>query len=163
MKKQALVTTIPVPNIFCLVKGAGEGQMPLNAFDNALLAAGIGDTNIVRMSSIIPPGAQEKAMIDLPKGGLIPAAYAHIDSGLAGEIISAAIAVALPEDTSQAGVIMEYEAKAPLHVVEQVVRQMAEDAFARRKRKIREIKTAGVEHTVKKFGAVFAGAVLWYE
>ena len=157
------MSMVVTPNIFCLVKGAGEGRMLLNAFDQALLAAGVGDTNIVRMSSIVPPGATERDRIDLPKGGLIPTAYAHIDSDLPGEIISAAVAVALPEDRSEAGVIMEYEAKAPLHVVEEKVRQMAEDAFAYRNRKIREIKSIGVEHTVQQYGAVFAGAVLWYE
>lgn len=154
---------LPTPNVFCLVKGAGEGRMLLNAFDQALLAAGIGDTNIVRMSSIIPPGACERSRMVLPKGGLIPTAYAHIDSDLSGEIISAAVAVALPDDITQAGVIMEYEAKAPLHVVEDKVRQMAEDAFAYRNRKLREIKVTGIEHTVQECGAVFAGAVLWYE
>ncbi len=154
---------IPTPNIFCLVKGFGEGRTLLNAFDQALLAAGVGDTNLVRMSSIIPPGAKQHHSIALPKGGLIPVAYAHIDSDQPGEMISAAIAVALPEDPQQAGVIMEYEAKAPLMEVEAIVRQMAEDAFTYRKRKMAGIFTAGVEHIVEECGAVFAGAVLWYE
>ncbi len=154
---------VSTPNIFSLVKGAGEGRMLLNAFDQALLNAGVGDTNLVRMSSIVPPGATERERISLPFGGLIPVAYAHIDSDLPGEIISAAIAVALPVDPALPGVIMEFEARAPLSVVEAKVRQMAEDAFSYRNRELREIKTTGVEHTVKECGAVFAGAVLWYE
>src|SRR5206468_7432297 len=36
--------------------GNAEGSTPLNAFDNALLAAGIGNINLVRISSILPPG-----------------------------------------------------------------------------------------------------------
>lgn len=154
---------VSTPNIFCLVEGAGEGRTLLNAFDQALLAAGVGDTNLVRMSSIVPPGARQRTSITLPKGGLIPVAYAHIDSGEPGEIISAAIAVALPEDPEQAGVIMEYEAKAPLEVVEARVRRMAEDAFTYRNREVAALFSTGVEHTVKECGAVFAGAVLWYE
>lgn len=157
------MTMVPTPNIFCLVKGAGEGRMLLNAFDNALLAAGVGDTNLVRMSSIIPPGASERTRLSLPRGGLIPVAYAHADSDKQGELISAAVAVALPEDSREAGIIMEYDAKEPLSVVEEKVRQMAEDAFVYRNRKIREIKTTGIDHTVRECGAVFAGAVLWYE
>ena len=35
--------------------GHAEGGTPLNAFDNALLAAGIGNINLVKVSSIIPP------------------------------------------------------------------------------------------------------------
>ncbi|MDI6400902.1 arginine decarboxylase, pyruvoyl-dependent [Balneolaceae bacterium ANBcel3] len=154
---------VSTPDIFSLVKGAGEGRMLLNAFDQALLNAGVGDTNLVRMSSIVPPGCKQVSNIQLPPGGLIPVAYAHIDSDIPGEVISAAIAVALPEDESLPGVIMEHEAKAPLSVVEAKVRQMAEDAFTYRNRKLREIKSLGVEHTVEQCGAVFAGAVLWYK
>jgi len=39
----------------CLVAGAAEGASELNAFDGALLSAGIGDLNLVRVTSIIPP------------------------------------------------------------------------------------------------------------
>lgn len=137
--------------------------MVLNAFDQALLEAGVGDTNLVRMSSIVPPGAILKKSISLPKGGLIPVAYAHIDSDQPGELISAAVAVALPEDPTQAGVIMEYEAKAPLKEVESVVRQMAQDAFSMRNRVIGQLFSTGIEHVVSDCGAVFAGVVLWYE
>lgn len=158
-----MISMVQTPNIFCLVKGAGEGGMLLNAFDQALLAAGVGDTNIVRMSSIVPPGAKQRTQITLPKGGLIPTAYAHIDSNQQGEVISAAIAVALPENPEEPGVIMEYEARQPLEMVEARVRQMAEDAFTYRNRKLRELKSIGIEHTVEQCGAVFAGAVLWYE
>jgi len=54
--------------------------MPLNAFDMALLDAGVGDTNLVRMSSIVPPSCKEVEGMLLPKGGLIPIAYGSISS-----------------------------------------------------------------------------------
>ncbi len=154
---------VSTPNIFCLVEGAGEGRTLLNAFDQALLAAGVGDTNLMRMSSIVPPGAKQRKSVTLPRGGLIPVAYAHIDSNKPGEVISAAIAVALPEDPDLAGVIMEFEDRAPLQEVEAKVRQMAQDAFEHRNRKLAALFSTGVEHTVKECAAVFAGAVLWYE
>lgn len=34
--------------------GAGEGETGINAFDKALMDAGIADFNLVEMSSIIP-------------------------------------------------------------------------------------------------------------
>ena len=76
------MTMVETPKVYCLVSGAAEGNTRLNAFDNALLEAGVGDTNLMRMSSICPPGAKEVSRdeIDLPGGGLIPLAYAHIDS-----------------------------------------------------------------------------------
>jgi arginine decarboxylase len=37
--------------------GAGQGRTTLSAFDAALRAAGVGDFNLVRLSSVIPPGS----------------------------------------------------------------------------------------------------------
>src|SRR5205085_9575333 len=37
--------------------GTGEGPTPLAAFDKALLAAGVENYNLIRLSSVIPPGA----------------------------------------------------------------------------------------------------------
>lgn len=151
------------PNIFSLVKGAEEGNTKLNSFDNALLKAGVGDTNLIRMSSIIPPHCTLTPNIDLPKGALIPIAYAAISSDNPGEIISAAIGVGLPENDSEPGLIMEFEDTRPLAEVEAIVKQMVVDGYAYRGRKYREILTIGVEHKVVKTATVFAGAVLWYK
>ena len=156
---------VQTPNIYCLVKGAAEGRTRLNAFDKSLLAAGVGDTNLMRMSSILPPAAEENQIGDivLPKGGLIPLAYATIDGTTPGRIISAAIAVGIPEDDREPGVIMEFEDHAQLSTVEEIVRQMVVDGFEYRNRKLKEIKSIGIEHKVERCGAVFAAAVLWYK
>ena len=154
---------VKTPTVYKLVKGFGEGNMPLNAFDKALLHAGVGDTNLVRMSSIVPPSCKEVSEIVLPKGGLIPIAYANITSDKPGDIISACIAVGIPEDPTQPGVIMEHEDHLPLAQVEATVRQMCVDAFEYRGRALREVKSLGVEHVVEKCGSVFAAAVLWYD
>ena len=50
-------TNIPTSFFFC--SGSAEAVSPLNAFDAALLAAGIGNTNLVKISSIVPPGCEE--------------------------------------------------------------------------------------------------------
>ncbi len=156
---------VKTPNIYSLVIGAAEGRTRLNAFDKALLNAGVGDTNLMRMSSILPPAAKQVDIngIQLPKGGLIPLAYATIDGNTPGRLISAAIAVGIPEDDSEPGVIMEYEDHADLNTVEGIVRQMVVDGFDYRNRKLKEIKSFGIEHKIKTCGAVFAAAVLWYE
>lgn len=156
---------VKTPNIYCLVRGAAEGRTRLNAFDKSLLEAGVGDTNLMRMSSILPPAAEQVQVNDLvlPKGGLIPLAYATIDGNTPGRLISAAIAVGIPEDDSEPGVIMEYEDHADLNTVEGIVRQMVVDGFEYRNRKLKEIKSYGIEHTIETCGAVFAAAVLWYK
>lgn len=156
---------VKTPNIYCLVKGASEGRTRLNAFDNSLLNAGVGDTNLMRMSSILPPGVTRREIesIDLPAGGLIPLAYATIDSTTPGRYISSAVAVGIPEDISQPGVIMEFEDHSKLENVEEIARQMVVDAFETRKRVLKEIKSIGIEHKVENCAATFAGVVLWYE
>jgi arginine decarboxylase len=156
---------VNTPNVFALVKGASEGRTRLNAFDNSLLNAGVGDTNLMRMSSILPPGAGQRDIsdLDLPKGGLIPLAYATIDSTTPGRYISSAIAVGIPEDETEPGVIMEFEDHSKLDNVESIVRQMVVDAFDYRNRTLKEIKSIGIEHRVETCGSTFAAAVLWYE
>lgn len=155
---------VRTPDVFSLVSGASEGPYRLNAFDNALLRAGVGDTNLVRMSSILPPGARRTApeLLRLPKGGLIPLAYGAYDSEDPGAMISAAVAVGIPEDPSQAGVIMEHEGHASLAETERIVKDMVRHAFDSRGRALKEILSIGAEHTVVNCGAVFAAVVLWY-
>ncbi|MDX1672036.1 MAG: arginine decarboxylase, pyruvoyl-dependent [Balneolaceae bacterium] len=153
------------PGIFCLVKGAAEGRTRLNAFDNALINSGLGDTNLLRVSSILPPGAVEKDIdvLELPPGGLIPLAYASMQSTTPGRLISSAVAVGIPADPEQPGVIMEFEDHSRAENVDSIVRQMVVDAFEFRNRDLKEILSVSIEHKVERCGATFAAAVLWYE
>ena len=45
------------PNAVWASAGAAEGETELNAFDNALLAAQVGNLNLIRVSSVLPLGA----------------------------------------------------------------------------------------------------------
>jgi len=144
-----------------LVSGASEGYTPLNAFDGALLQAGIGNTNIVRMSSIVPPHCKPISPITLPPGALVPAAYASITSDMPGEVISAGVAVALPEDEHQNGLIMEYSAKGERDKIEEIVRNMAMEGMKLRGWEIKDLKSLAIEHKIAKIGAALAAVVLW--
>jgi arginine decarboxylase len=151
------------PTQYFLVSGASEGYTPLNAFDAALLQAGIGNTNIVKMSSIVPPHCQRISPIALPPGALVPAAYAALTSDVPGEIISAGIAVALPEDENQNGLIMEYSAKGERRKIEEIVRNMAVEGMKLRGWKIKDLQMVVSEYRVKRIGATLAAVVLWGE
>ena len=56
------------------IRRPAEGRTPLDAFDNALLAAGIGNVNLLKISSIVPPEHEEfratstQARLDHPNG-----------------------------------------------------------------------------------------------
>ena len=154
---------IKTPTKFFLVSGSSEGFSLLNAFDGALLASGVGDTNLVRMSSILPPGCSEvkPPPVPLPQGALVPVAYASLYSDVPGEVISAAVAIGIPKDPNLAGLIMEYSARAEEKIVVEQVRKMAEKGMEVRKRPIREIMSISATYKIDAIGAVFAGVVLW--
>ena len=128
------------PTQYFLVSGASDGYTPLNAFDGALLQAGIGNTNIVKMSSIVPPHCQRISPIALPPGALVPAAYAVLTSDVPEEIISA---------------------KGDRSKIEETVRNMAVEGMKLRGWEIKELKSVATEYKIKKIGAILAAVVLW--
>jgi arginine decarboxylase len=143
--------------------GHAEGGTPLNAFDNALLAAGIGNVNLLKVSSIVPP---EVAIVELPKikpGALVPTAYAAMTSDVPGQTVAAAVGYALPDDPAKPGVIMEFHDVADRSEAERAIRAMLEEAFAVRGEPIRELRIFAVEHTVDRTGCALAAVVLLAE
>ena len=142
-----------------LVAGKAEGSTPLNAFDNALLDAGIGDVNLIKVSSIVPPSAEvvmEKP--NLPKGALVPCVYAERTSEEPGERIAVALAVGLAEDGF--GVVMESEGETAEEAVEKAVK-MVEEAFKVRGLELKRVLKISSEHKVVKCGGVVAACVYW--
>src|SRR3990170_2447632 len=143
--------------------GAAEGSTPLNAFDNALLAAGIGNINLIKVSSIVPP---DVSIIELPKikpGALVPTAYAAMTSVVPGQTVAAAVGYALPDDPAKPGVIMEFHDIASRDEAERAIRAMLEEAFQVRGEPIRELKVFAVEHTVERTGCALAAVALLAE
>ncbi len=153
---------VKTPETYFFAAGASEGFMRLNAFDGALMDAGVGNTNLLKMSSIIPPKCKEIKPIQLPYGALVPVAYASISSQVPGEKISAAVAACFPVDDEKPALIMEYSARGHKEEIEQIVRNMAAEGIKMRGYKIKEIKSIAKEHTVESTGCVWAGVVLWF-
>lgn len=142
-----------------LVAGKAEGGTPLNAFDNALLAAGIGDVNLVKVSSIVPPGAEVVTETpNLPRGALVPCVYAERTSETPGERIAVALAVGLADDGF--GVVMESEGTTADEAKERA-QQMVVEAFQARQLPLRRTLAVAVEHQVVRCGAVVAACVYW--
>lgn len=152
---------IKTPDKYYLVKGFAEGDTELNAFDNALLAAGVGNTNLVRMSSILPPSCQEIAPVQLPYGALIPIAFAEEASSIPGETVSAGVALGVTDDPTLPGVIMEHHMHGSEDECRTIVISKVESAFRVRGWKLADMKVAVVSGKVERIGAAFAGVVLW--
>ena len=135
--------------------------MPLNAFDGALLASGIGNTNLLKMSSIVPPGARLIKPVSIPYRALLPVAYASITSSIKGQTISAAVAAAFPKDRTMPGLIMEYSATGPSEEIEKICRDMAVHGLGMRGLEVGRVESTAVSHSVENVGAAFAAVVLW--
>ncbi len=142
-----------------LVAGKAEGSTLLNAFDNALLDAGIGDVNLIKVSSIVPPGVE--VVMDkptLPRGALVPCVYAERTSERKGEVIAVALAVGIAEDGF--GVVMESEGETAEEAKAKAV-TMVEEAFRVRGIKPVRILQIAAEHQVVRCGSVVAACVYW--
>jgi arginine decarboxylase len=140
--------------------GHAEGGTALNAFDNALLAAGIGNINLLKVSSILPP---EVPVVELPKikpGALVPTAYAAITSETPGEIVAAAVGYAVPDDPAKNGVIMEFHGVASRDEAERQILAMLDEAFRVRGETIAERRVVAVEHRVERIGCALAAITL---
>lgn len=148
-----------VPTRWFLGAGTGDAKYPLCAFDRALLNAGVGNTNLVRLSSILPPHSRQIDPVPLPQGALVPVAYAGITCSKPGETIAAAVAIAFPEDENHCALIMEYSAHKPLVEVEAAVRDMAKENMEYRGQKVREVLSIGAEHLVEQHGSAYACVV----
>jgi arginine decarboxylase len=143
--------------------GTAEGGTPLNAFDNALLAAGIGNVNLIKVSSIVPPDVD---IVDLPQikpGALVPTAYAAMTSTTPGQIIAAAVGYALPVDRTKPGVIMEFHDVTDRGTAEAAIRGMLAEAFRVRGETVREVKVVAVDHRVERAGCALAAVALLSE
>ncbi|MCL2607796.1 MAG: pyruvoyl-dependent arginine decarboxylase [Methanomassiliicoccaceae archaeon] len=69
----------------------------LNAFDKALISMGIGEQNLVAVSSVIPAGAKETERCGMPMGAVTHCVLAQM-RGSEDETVSAGIAYALRKD-----------------------------------------------------------------
>jgi len=151
---------LPLPKKYFITAASSEGETELTAFDGALLKARVGNTNLLRVSSILPPGCEYTPDLVIPPGSLLPIAYGTITSDVKGETIAAAVAVGTQKDSF--GVIMEFEGKCDKLYAEKMVTSMVEEAFRIRGLQLEEIKIASAEHTVENIGCVFAAVPLWY-
>jgi len=153
---------IETPDLYTLVVGKGEGEKKLTAFDAALLEAGVGNMNLLRVSSVLPPRCEFAQKMEMPYGSLLPIAYGSISSDVPGERIAAAIGVGVPEDPGSFGMIMEYSGFCSADEAARKVEEMVREAFEMRALALREVKVKAVDHIVEQCGSVFAGCPLFY-
>ncbi|AHF80745.1 pyruvoyl-dependent arginine decarboxylase [Thermococcus paralvinellae] len=150
------------PKKAIMLAASAEGGTKLNAFDNALLKMGIGNVNLVKLSSVIPSHIEwiEKVP-EVPIGMLLPTVYAHIESDEPDTTISAALGVGISEG-NEGGLIYEYSGYCTKEEATEMVRRMVEEGFRVRGWKLKEFRVAAAEITVKNKPAAAVAAVVMF-
>ncbi|MCD6491470.1 MAG: pyruvoyl-dependent arginine decarboxylase [Candidatus Njordarchaeia archaeon] len=145
---------ITVPKKVVVKAVSAEGITELNAFDNCLIQAGLGNISLVKITSLLPSDIE---ILDeapqLPNGANVPAIYAYKISSLNGQKIAAALALGwtnggptLVAEYADEEIDSEYAEKEVLRML----RKMAEA----RNLELTRYEVVSVDHVVKSTGCV---------
>lgn len=101
-----------VPSKLFLTRGVGKHREKLASFEMALRAAGIAHFNLVKVSSIFPPGCKivkrEKGLPLLSAGQIVHVVLAEAATNEPRRLMASSIGVAIPKDPEQFGYLSEY-------------------------------------------------------
>ncbi|OGO40685.1 MAG: arginine decarboxylase, pyruvoyl-dependent, partial [Chloroflexi bacterium RBG_16_57_9] len=101
-----------VPRKLFLTKGVGVHREKLSSFEMALREAGIAHLNLVRVSSIFPPGCRiitrEEGLAAIEPGEVTFVVLSETATNEPHRVITASIGVAIPADPSQYGYLSEH-------------------------------------------------------
>jgi arginine decarboxylase len=101
-----------VPRRIFLTKGVGKDREKLVSFELALRDAGIAYCNLVRVSSIVPPGTKlitrDMGLKLLQPGEIMFAVVSEMSSNEPHRLIAASVGVAIPRGTEDHGYMSEH-------------------------------------------------------
>jgi arginine decarboxylase len=144
------------PKKFFVVSGkASSSVSELNAFDEALVKAGIAQCNLVPVSSILPKGAEQVEPFEILPGSITYLVLARMD-GKQGETIGAGIAWAMGE---KHGIVVEEHDHDNESIGKELYRKLMEMG------NIRGLKVSNYEMRIEsmkvedKYGCVLAALV----
>lgn len=141
-----------------ITSGKAEGPSKLNAFDNALLDAGIGDVNLIKVSSILPKNTN---IVELPKltpGAMTNCVLSVQVSNNPGDLITVVIAACTSVDDF--GCVVEHSGinEDPEKLKSEAI-DMVKYMMDIRNLKIKELIVEESSHIVERLGAVVASVV----
>ena len=140
-----------------IVSGRSEGPTKLNSFDNALIEAGIGDVNLIKVSSMLEKGTELELLPRLKAGAMVNCVLATVTSENKGDLISSAIAVAIGNNL---GCVAE---KSGINISPEEVKLEAEEMVKymmnKRDEKINELIVEEINHIVEEIGTVVVSLV----
>jgi len=105
---------IIVPRMIFLTKGVGKHKEQLSSFELALRNAKIANLNLVRVSSIFPPGCRmlprNKGLKYLTDGQVIFTVMSSNSTNEPNRLVSASVGLAIPNDRTKYGYLAEHKA-----------------------------------------------------
>jgi len=153
---------INLPKKFFVTSGYGEdNNSELNAFDRALLRGKITQCNLVNVSSILPPDAEEIEPIYITPGTITFAVLARM-SGVSGDRISAGIGWGTIERKSGEvyGIVAEDHGNSSKRYTNQILKEKLEQMAKIRRMKLVDWKVRSESIEVKeRFGCVMSALV----
>lgn len=151
------------PNNYMISSGYGIDKYQLVSFDKALINAGISNYNLVRVSSILPAECKRREKVFLKEGLMLLVAYGSISSNEFDKRLASAISVAIPQNTLDVGIIMEYSDFCTAQQAEESVLEMAQIAMENHNIKVKDIICSSVEKVVQKneFATVISAVSMW--
>ncbi len=103
-----------VPKKLFFTKGTGVHREKLTSFEMALRDADIACYNLVRVSSIFPPGCEEVPVVDglkeLQPGQIVHVVMSECASAEPNRLVAASVGVAIPRDKTTFGYLSEHHA-----------------------------------------------------
>jgi arginine decarboxylase len=110
----AAMTSAYVPQRMFFTRGVGKHKNKLQAFEAALRVAGIAPFNLVRVSSIFPPGckiiSRARGLKELLPGQIVYCVMADAHTNEPNRLVSAGIGLAISQDKNAYGYISEHHA-----------------------------------------------------
>jgi arginine decarboxylase len=131
-----------------LTGGVGTAPQPLVAFDNALRDGGIADFNLIKVTSIVPPGIPvtrlpSAATPVLGQGAMVPTIYSDHGGEEIGQEIAAGVAVGIPTaQVPEAGLVYVWSGNGVHDDAEKELRAMVGAGMEARKQDKYETRLA---------------------
>lgn len=140
-----------------IVSGHSEGPTKLNAFDNALYEAKIGDVNLIKVSSMLESNTEIEELPTLKAGAMVNCVLSEVTSEVPGEEIVACVAVAIGDEL---GCVVENSGlNENFEEIKKEALDMVKYMMNKRNVKINELIVEESHHTVENIGSAIASVI----
>lgn len=130
LRKRRPERTTPSGLTIELGSAIGVARTSLAAFDDALCQLGVGNVNLIRLSSVVPPNSQvvisDRVQKKLGWGDRLYCVFAEQHATEIGQTAAAGIGWVLRDDNTGAGLFVEHEAPTEAEVIDLIEKSLAD-------------------------------------